>query len=765
MRAKLLTGLLALGILCSFGQGLQPPQRFEHGTFSQVSPHQAIAKSIQTKGGHDATTRPVLNNKARADLTTYNVDFVLDFDTQTQNAYSIYLANNDTEASNDNAVFTNYSFGVYDLIKGSNVLPIPSGKYDIIVLFQTPDPTTFKSIKNMYVIREEVEINQDTELHFSSDEAKNHIHFQILMMDGEPINWGKFIQDEGSNWVQTETCNVDNAIFVNSIIHKDYGIVMDMSTNSQGGYYLLAEDWGEKAAVDYFNGAPDFYVNDVSDRYAFHHYMAFLDDGVVYTSALEADGANSDVVLTTNPEKYVLFEDPFQISENSNEELYKSIAIFSLREGTGLGSTYMDIQKINFMTPMTNNETFKCYLNASADDSKVGFVPYLQPVANRKVINTWGWMFDAAMSCIPLTKTNDEIVFANNGTSVDYVQPGIYFGAEYGEGNIYGHVVDFTEYPHRWPSHPVFTYSTDKKKENLGNNCPLLVSRPIQYERTYSWEDEDGNPVSFTSYNISLSCNYNGRYGERKKDAETYALVNIKFDGEEVYSGEGCRFSAQLDQFLDCVVDATITNELVKVDNLAGSNRAQLHYTAGAEDENPPTMTMLHFKDINGDVTERFATGEEGTLEFTAGDFNLHMTPIEQYMAYDRCAPETVEVSYSPYGEDNWNELSVEEVPENYWPVMGWFYTGSLAGVTSEAYEGWFDLKIRLEDAAGNWQEQVISPAFRIDDLAYSSVANIGSDNAHEVARYSIDGKRVDASHRGVTIIKMSDGTARKVIL
>ena len=98
------------------------------------------------------------------------------------------------------------------------------------------------------------------------------------------------------------------------------------------------------------------------------------------------------------------------------------------------------------------------------------------------------------------------------------------------------------------------------------------------------------------------------------------------------------------------------------------------------------------------------------------------------------------------------NELAVEEVPENYWPVMGWFYTGSLAGVTGEALNGWFDLKIRLTDAAGNWQEQVLSPAFRIDDLAYSSVATVVKDNAHEVARYNLAGQRVDATAHKVLV-------------
>ena len=68
-------------------------------------------------------------------------------------------------------------------------------------------------------------------------------------------------------------------------------------------------------------------------------------------------------------------------------------------------------------------------------------------------------------------------------------------------------------------------------------------------------------------------------------------------------------------------------------------------------------------------------------------------------------------------------------------PGLGQFYKGSLAAVSGQAYEGWFDLKVQVTDAAGNWQEQVISPAFRIDNLAYSSIANVepnsnNSDNA-----------------------------------
>ena len=290
----------------------------------------------------------------------------------------------------------------------------------------------------------------------------------------------------------------------------------------------------------------------------------------------------------------------------------------------------------------------------------------------------------------------------------------------------------------------------------LGNNCPILISNARQIDNFFTFDYD-----------------YIGRYGEKhpddirskfgNPDDPTNSEFTIQVNGENYGIGHGFTWY-ELDAPLEGEVDITVINEAVIVDDLAGSNMAQLHYTAGAEDESAPTMTMLHFKGFNDDVTDRFANASEGKLEFSAGDFNYKRSPLN-FDYFARQAPELVEVSYSPYGEDNWNELAVEEVPENYWPVMGWFYTGSLAGVTGEGLNGWFDLKIRLTDAAGNWQEQVLSPAFRIDDHAYSSVATMRDNNAHEVARYNLAGQRVDANATGVVIVKMSDGTAHKELV
>ena len=97
-------------------------------------------------------------------------------------------------------------------------------------------------------------------------------------------------------------------------------------------------------------------------------------------------------------------------------------------------------------------------------------------------------------------------------------------------------------------------------------------------------------------------------------------------------------------------------------------------------------------------------------------------------------------------------------------PFYGHYFEGSLVEEKSSSSNGWYDIRITLTDESGNSQTQTISPAFRVEH-AQSSMATVGSSNAHEVARYNLAGQRVDADATGVVIVRMSDGTARKVIL
>ncbi len=719
--------MMALWAICTAAQP-QMPRVLEDGFRLMPNPHQFTVKPMKAadkaeKGIAAKATKSTKRTKARADEATYQVNFVLDFDTENQKAYQIRLLSKDYETGN-------FDQEIWQLEKGTTTLTVPGGTYDIIVEFWQLDPLLeFEwELYSMYVIREQVTIDQDMELNFSADEAKNHIHFQTLTIDGEPARPGRYAVDDEWNWTLLEEGNVEDVLYQTRLFCKDYGTLNDIS----GNFGAIAEGEVWHNAGDGAHG--DFRVNDVSDRWAFYSFRTALNGRNIYTSAYETIGASGDVTVSNDPSKFQLFEDPFITTSHPGEDVFMGFN-YGPRNPMdwSWGST-----SVHFVAPLSEGEPYKFYLSASAEDSQVGYVPYITPDASiyTTVVYNYGeetWEneeYVALLQSLPLTVGNGQAIFANNGSDI--------YGYEYSE-EVDEMGRDVTTQPF-WPTHPVFSYPVEKKKENLGNSCPMLLCNPLQYEMTYNWEDEDGNPVSQTYRNWEFSFCYQGRYGETKDDSGL-ADVKIKVDGEEAITANGA-FYAQLEQLITGVIDATIDKEGIVVDEMEGSNKAQLHYTAGAEDQNPPTVTMLGFRAENGDITDRFATAAEGTLEFSAGDFNFSLTP-NNYAAFDRYAPESVEVSYSPYGEDNWNELAMEEVSENYWPTMGWFYTGSLASVTGEGLNGWFDLKIRLTDAAGNWQEQVISPAFRIDDLAYSSVVTITPDKVGDNAIYNLAGQRM----------------------
>ncbi len=652
----------------------------------------------------------------REDAPTHQVSFVLDYDTESQKPYRVKLIR---------PGYNPIGLGYYDLEDGINTKAVPEGIYDIIVDFGQMDPYDGEwALYHLLVIREQVTIDQDMELNFASSEAKNHIHFQTMTIDGEPVFTGLYGIDENWNVKILEEGNTDDVVCNNRYYCEGYGVLEDIFGNF--AQTVVGPTFVSPCGED----AYDFFVNDVSDRWVFYSYRVAIQGLNVYTSAYEARGASGDITVSNDPSKFQLFEDPFIATDYQGFDVEERIPAYYF----GIDGAQWSGE---LFEALPDGENYKVYLSASPDDSEVGFVPTIVPLM---LDENYTWILQGA----PLTVSNGQAIFANNGFTP--------FVTEYSE-ELDEHGRDVAILP-SWPTHPVFSYPVEKKKENLGSNCPLIVTYPYQYEQT-----RGTNTTRFLCFLFT----YGGRYGEMKAGASR-ADVKMKLDGNDILTADGA-FTTTVDEFLNGVVDATIVKEEgIVVDDLEGSNKAQLHYTAGAEDENPPTVTMLHFRDGDENVTDRFATAADGTLEFSAGDFNYFTTPLS-YDTWIRQIPESVEVSYSPYGEDNWDELAVEEVPENYWPRMGWFYTAPLASVAGQGLNGWFDLKIRLTDAAGNWQEQVISPAFRIDDLAYSSVATVGSDNAREVARYNFAGQRVDANATGVVIIKMSDGTARKVLV
>ena len=67
--------------------------------------------------------------------------------------------------------------------------------------------------------------------------------------------------------------------------------------------------------------------------------------------------------------------------------------------------------------------------------------------------------------------------------------------------------------------------------------------------------------------------------------------------------------------------------------------------------------------------------------------------------------------------------------------------------------------------AAETWKEFGSIVALTDEDPSPTGITNVNQDNTTGRQYYSLDGKRSTTPQRGLNIVKMSDGTTRKVIV
>lgn len=116
-------------------------------------------------------------------------------------------------------------------------------------------------------------------------------------------------------------------------------------------------------------------------------------------------------------------------------------------------------------------------------------------------------------------------------------------------------------------------------------------------------------------------------------------------------------------------------------------------------------------------------------------------------------------------GTGRWTPFDVKEQPDKYFAKgFGAFYEGSLSQITEGAPYGWFDVRISLATAEGSTQQQVISPAFRIDDLA--GIRSVGSDiqENSSVEYYNFQGIRISKPEPGMPVIERRGDSVVKTI-
>ena len=586
-----------------------------------------------------------------------------------------------------------------------------AGLWDLFVEFPSKDGNY-----SYFVLKECVDIHSDTTIVIDQKTSTNPMKMILKMPNGDVYDHSK----------------------------QTYGEYMIIDGMSKMSFVRISD--GIRFGDMYFHVDDEdgcCFINDVSDRFFLNYQTWFT--GIDSYFLIDHTSLDFSFPLENDPADWECIEESFQPSAiDDREHNLVGMTFTSCHNGLAVSST-----NVSFIEPCALPDgTMKIYVNAPKHSNDYVLLTqcdfgygveaiYNYEDGNGNIVFTDTVMDPFMIYGAPTFFENGVKHYINNGplNSISFM----------GFNEVDGLVAR-----HGYPGNPAFSFTEDQKTSDFGSGTPICLFLSPEVANVY--------PI--------WSYAYFGRYGEdREVDALTLEM-SMAVNGTEVCTNFGL-----INQYLmepdrpTGEIDITMTNENIMVDGLQGRNFAQMHIDENSEDSDSPSLSMLWFKDNEDRITDRFATSQDGLLEFSAGDFNAIFDIDISENTWLQCQKPEVEVSYAPYGEDNWDELAVEEIPENfYMPCFGHFYRGSLGGVKGKGLQGWFDLKIRLEDAAGNWQEQVISPAFRIDDQAYSSVATVGSNNAHEVARYNLAGQRVDASTPGVAIVKMSDGTARKVI-
>lgn len=578
------------------------------------------------------------------------------------------------------------------------------------------------------MIKELVDITADIALPIDFAEANNHIVINAYNAEGDHFVPDVRTQD-APDYIPTiiEEGNYHSAFYTRYIILKGYGVVHSYVGNSGGDLIIDGVSMGNPERQF------DFYISDLSDRYMLAQTRVIeAKDNAFYVIRYIIHGTDVDE-LNNNPADYKLYEQYFTPTPLSKDNFeyhigFNTTVIF---QGEKLGgwsgfSNYSKIKK---------GEPVRIYIDAPLSDGTDENALDLLVHSKIEEMNRQGII-------------GNPVVWHADKQAFEYVNKG---------HDVYGNYA-FQTFPEwlfenapilEYPGHPRFSYLLDSANPIvLGECAPINAFMAMNYYNDYAQNDMS-----------QLSSCWLGRYGEVLEASDIFTDVCLKYNGETVcdstveYLELGFPYMWEQPKG---EYELTMLNENVEVDGLQGKSFLQVNYDATKEDWTAPTLQMLQFCNTDGRVTDRFERPADGVLEFAGGDFNYNYYS-EYYSGYFDCKEMTVAVSYAPYGTESWQVLPVEEIPDLYlYPAFGYFYRGALDVVNVESETLWYDLKVELTDSTGNKQTQILSPAFKINDVsAVNSVSARDSrvyvagdvlylsDVADEVTLYDLAGREV----------------------
>jgi len=623
----------------------------------------------------------------------------------------------------------------YFLYSEDSITSVVPGYYDIFVNF-AEDTYTYPTgeVANYlyhFAVREQVDFTTDgAEVRISPDDTMDPVTFKVLNPDGEPLQQSTYrVLDTGNELINQG--NIAEMYYENKIINKETGRTIGWGGN-------LSCIWVHDDVTYRYDAKNAFWISPLSDRYALASTRVYYtqEGDAFYHVYLQGDYSPNGVI-TNDASKYAFYEENFHQTPYGQETKPEAPFEFISMNGFKMDGSKSGGWELYFNRALAEGETMKYYINNMVDGEMYFYPLFRGGFVDAASYDDFWEEYSYKFYVYGPYVTQDE-----NGVPT-YVNSGdILYRRIAGDNGSYA-------WDQVYPGNPVYSYQPENKNYTLGNCCPISL------------------PEFDTEWGYLTMNKLYGRAGEQFQTSNRLSSFTVKVNGEVVNEYQGRQYiNYTPSSYPEDEMEIIVTNNNVDVDGLAGQNTVTLYFDNKNEDVTPPTVTMLDFVNSEGIMTDRFENAEDATLRFYAGDFNAAYTEEDDWYYELTDALASVEVMYSPYMEEIWEPIEVIENPDMFYlPALGQYFSGSLANVQNVGSTGWCDLKIRLTDAAGNWQEQVISPSFHVNAASTSITEVETATDATVIGYYDLQGRQLSAPVKGINIVLKSDGTASKMIV
>lgn len=402
-------------------------------------------------------------------------------------------------------------------------IEVPEGEYDVFSEFR--DITTMVLTSHI-VVKELVNIADNTTIEINVAEAVNYIASDIYNEEGEPLEPGLFDPNTGTTIGGNATVMFDQLFYFAPLDRVPI---------------INSYVWGIK-----FNEDEDlpwnFYINDISERYSIIQTAIGLgNEGSNYFSKYETlTGVSNSVSQENDPSEWILHYEKFQPSLLGELEpvIYEGFFFHITMDNVTLKRTQVATAK-----EYDPSVGFKAFLNNRFDDNPVNFLVYPSIVDYRLMI-------------MPPPFPAQDVFIKGNGIVLD--ENG---GVLYGSGNTgFETTYCFCDTGNGYevlPFHPKFSFTAEENLEIIqGSNTPIFVT-------------------AFGNIDIvGIGIRNKGRYGEVRDSDSFTTHFEIKQNGSVIFSGEYfdfLNFSLPAGE-----LEITFTNSNVEVDGLTGKNITQI---------------------------------------------------------------------------------------------------------------------------------------------------------------------------------------------